>query len=85
MKERVFRIANPACLAIARSWRFCCTNRVKGVLPPFPQMGLADRHCDRYAKSGVTFEDSDTDLGLGNLPLKVPCHQRLAKQLHTML
>ena len=51
---------------------------------PLPQTDLSYRLSYRYAKSRVAVEDRDTDLDLGNLPFKVPRHQRLAKQFHKM-
>jgi len=51
---------------------------------PLAQTHLSYGLSDRYAKSRVAVEDSDTDLDLGKLPFKVPRHQRLAKQFHTM-
>ena len=38
----------------------------------------------RYSKGGVAVEDSDTELNLRDLPLKVSGHEALAHQFHTM-
>ncbi len=85
VKEQVFRIANPRLPSHCTLMAALLHKSAEGRSPPFPQTDLADCHCYRYVKSGVTVKDSDTDLELGNLPLKAPRHQRLAKQFHTML
>lgn len=51
---------------------------------PFPRIHFAYRFRDGYAKSCVAVEDSDTDMDLRDLPIKVPRHKRLAEQFHAM-
>ena len=51
---------------------------------PFPQTYLTYRFCDSYIKSSVAIEDGDADLDFCNLPLRVPRHQLLAEQFHTV-
>ncbi len=42
--------------------------------------GLSDRH----AKRSIAIEHSDTDLDLGDLPVEVPRHERLAHQFQAV-
>ena len=46
---------------------------------PLRQTDLAYGLSDRYAKSGIAAEDSDTDLDFRDLPIEVPRHERLAR------
>lgn len=50
---------------------------------PFIQTDSSRGRCDRSAERGVTIHDGDTDLNLGDLTVKVPCHQALPQQFHT--
>ena len=60
--------------------RLVGTNRGVSALP-LPRTDLSCGLCDRYAKSGVAVENSDADPDFRDLPIKVSCHQGLARQL----
>ena len=47
-------------------------------------MDLSYGLCDGYAKYCVAIEHGDADLDLSDLPVEVPCHERLAYQLYAM-
>ena len=46
---------------------------------PFPRTDLACWLSDRYDQSHITFEDSDADLDVRDLPFEVRRPQRLAE------
>lgn len=48
---------------------------------PFPRTDIPYGLCYGYAKSGVAIEDGEADLNFCDLPIKVSCHQGLAKKL----
>ena len=51
---------------------------------PLPQTDLAYGVSDRYAKRSIAIENGNTDLDLGDLPVEVPCHERLAHQFQAV-
>jgi hypothetical protein len=51
---------------------------------PFYQTDLSHDLRDGDAEGGVAFEDANTDLELRDLTVKVPRHETLAQQFHTM-
>jgi hypothetical protein len=51
---------------------------------PLPRTDLAYGLSNRHAKGRIAIEHGDTDLDLGDLPVEVPCHERLAHQFEAV-
>ena len=51
---------------------------------PFLRTGSSHGFCDRYAKRGVAVHDGDADFDLCDLSIKVPRHEALPQQFHTV-
>ena len=51
---------------------------------PLPRTDLAYGLSNRHAKGRIAIEHGDTNLDLGDLPVEVPCHERLAHQFEAV-